>query len=210
MGLHPAAALLLLTGGILAARTETGLAAILLAEDSGGVAARQLAVWLLVLLPVVCAIAISSRLGLFAAPMAAAFIVLTGLVSGSAFILRLAGRLSGLDAERREMQESRFRLASLVESSDDAIVAETLDGTVTHWNSGAERLYGYSAEEMVGQSFFRIVPPDREGELRGLLEAIRQERTFHAIETVRLRKDGTSIPVSVVLSPIVDEAGRIV
>ncbi len=102
------------------------------------------------------------------------------------------------------------RLASIVEGSDDAIISKTLDGTVLSWNPAAERMFGYGAAEMIGRPLTTIFPPDRLDEERLLLSRISAgERVVH-FETVRLRRDGTPIDVSVTLSPIRDASGIIV
>jgi PAS domain S-box-containing protein len=100
-------------------------------------------------------------------------------------------------------------LSSIVNSSDDAIVGKTPDGTITSWNPSAARLYGYSAAEIIGQPMEILCPPDRVGEIRQILETIsRGERVVH-FETKRRRKDGTSFPASVTVSPIYDEQGML-
>lgn len=102
------------------------------------------------------------------------------------------------------------RLAAIVESSDDAIMSKDLDGVVTSWNAGAERVFGYSAAEMVGRPFARLIPPDRNQEEMEILARIgRGERVGHR-DTVRVRKDGTVIHVSVTVSPILDADGRVI
>ena len=112
--------------------------------------------------------------------------------------------------ERRAADETRARLVAIVESSNDAIVGKTLEAIVTSWNAGAERMFGYTAEEMIGQSISRLVPPDRPDEVRAILNAIgRGERTEH-YETERVRKDGQRIYVSLNISPIKDASGRII
>jgi PAS domain S-box-containing protein len=101
-------------------------------------------------------------------------------------------------------------LPAIVNSSDDAISGNTPDGMITSWNPAAERLYGYRAEEIIGQSMALLCPPSRVGESQEILDAIgRGERVGH-FDTERLRKDGTSFPVSVTVSPICNEAGRLV
>jgi PAS domain S-box-containing protein len=101
-------------------------------------------------------------------------------------------------------------LSAIVNSSDDAIVGKTVDGVITSWNPAAERIYGYRAEEIVGQPLAVLCPPDRVGEIREILDAIaRGERVVH-IETLRLRKDGTTFPVSVTISPIRDDHGVLI
>jgi PAS domain S-box-containing protein len=107
--------------------------------------------------------------------------------------------------------EERFRwLASIVESSDDAIIGKSLDGIITSWNKGAERLFGYMAEEVVGKPITILIPPDRYDEERTILERIKRGEAINHYETVRHRKDGSSIVISLAISPVKDAEGRIV
>ena len=94
-------------------------------------------------------------------------------------------------------------LAAIVESSDDAIIGKTLDGTISSWNPAAERMYGYSAVEAIGRSIMILLPSGRAGELSEILERIRTGERIEHFETVRVRKDGTQIDVSLTISPIV-------
>jgi PAS domain S-box-containing protein len=109
--------------------------------------------------------------------------------------------------ERKRADEARALLASIVESSDDAIIGGSLDGRIVSWNPGAERIYGYSAGEATGQLMSFLIPPDRADEVRQIVEAIRRGEGVENHETVRLRKDGTQIDVSLTISPIRDAAG---
>jgi PAS domain S-box-containing protein len=112
--------------------------------------------------------------------------------------------------ERRRAEESQRRLAAIVSSSDDAIIGKTLDGTITSWNAGAERIYGYPAAEVLGKPFSILVPPDHVAEVQdGARRLSRGERLDH-YETVRRRKDGTLIDVSVSYSPIKDDDGHLI
>lgn len=112
--------------------------------------------------------------------------------------------------KRRDESRSQSRLAAIIASSDDAIVAMTLDGIVTDWNRGAEAIFGYPAGEMIEKSIMRILPAGKESEEREILARIgRGERVEH-FETKRQRKDGRIIDVSVTVSPLADEEGRIV
>jgi PAS domain S-box-containing protein len=104
----------------------------------------------------------------------------------------------------------RARLASLVQSADDAIVAKALDGTVLDWNHGAERIYGYAAAEVVGRSILAIVPDDRRAEREALRARVLAGEIVVGFETVRARKDGTLIQIALTLSPIRDPGGNIV
>jgi len=111
---------------------------------------------------------------------------------------------------RREDDEERARLAAIVESSDDAIVGKDIDGIIMTWNRGAERLFGYTAREAVGQPVMMLIPPDRKDEEASILERIRRGQSIASFDTVRCRKDGTPVDVSLTLSPVRDGRGRIV
>lgn len=112
--------------------------------------------------------------------------------------------------ERKRAEKELVRLASIVEASDDAIIGTTLDGIIISWNSGAEKIYGYTAVEVKGQSSSILVPPERREELVQILERIKQGGRLEHYETVRLRKDGQKIDVAMTISPIQDAAGRII
>jgi PAS domain S-box-containing protein len=113
-------------------------------------------------------------------------------------------------SEFKRAQEAQSRLASIVESSDDAMISKDLDGIITCWNKAAERIFGYTAEEAIGQHITLIIPPDRVDEENNILARIRRgERTDH-FETVRKRKDGSLFDISVTISPVKDARGRII
>lgn len=109
---------------------------------------------------------------------------------------------------RRDDIESR--LAAIVASSDDAIVSKDLDGTILTWNRGAERMFGYTAQEAIGKSIRIIIPQDRQGEEDEVLARIREGLSVDHFETVRQRKDGSLIDISVTISPVRNAAGTIV
>jgi PAS domain S-box-containing protein len=102
------------------------------------------------------------------------------------------------------------RLAAIVESSDDAIVSKDLTGVITSWNQGAERLFGYTADEAVGRSILMIIPPDRAGEEQLVLERIGRGDRIEHFDTVRVHRDGTLVDVSVTVSPIRDGSGAVI
>jgi PAS domain S-box-containing protein len=113
-------------------------------------------------------------------------------------------------SERRRLDQSRARLGAVVESSDDAIIAITPEGRITDWNASAERLYGFSTAEALGNPISMIIPPDRRSESAEVLDRIRKGGTVPPFETVRLRKDGTRTDVSLAVSPVRDGEGRII
>jgi PAS domain S-box-containing protein len=112
--------------------------------------------------------------------------------------------------ERRKAQEKEHLLSAIVQSSADAIVAKDLDGVILSWNWGAERIYGYSAEEAVGKSISMLVTPDHPNELAEIMTRLRQGERIEHYTTERLRKDGQRISISLTVSPILNWAGNIV
>ena len=120
-------------------------------------------------------------------------------------------KLSGTAAlEDVEGVSSQAFLASIVECSDDAIYGKTLDGTILSWNRGAERIYGYSAAEMVGRPVSVLVPPNKPDEVPAILERVKRGERVSHFETTRVRKDGEVIDLSLNVSPIRDASGQII
>ena len=109
-----------------------------------------------------------------------------------------------------DSETARSHLAAIVESSDDAIISKRLDQTIVSWNAGAERLFGYSAREMIGQPIMTIIPPELQHEEVGILAKIKAGERIDHYETVRVTKDGRRVEVSITVSPVRDEQGRIV
>jgi PAS domain S-box-containing protein len=107
-------------------------------------------------------------------------------------------------------QDASTRLAAIVESSDDAIVSKNLDGVISSWNGSAERLFGYTAQEAVGKNILLIVPPDRRDEEATILARLRRGERIDHFETVRVRKDGKRLDISLTISPVKDASGRVV
>ena len=112
--------------------------------------------------------------------------------------------------DRKRAEEALRRAAAIIESTDDAVIGKTLGGVITTWNAGAERLYGWTAAEILGQSVARILPPDRQDEFQSLLQRIGAGGRVSRLETRRLRRDGSAFDVSLTLSPVRDDFGRIV
>jgi two-component system CheB/CheR fusion protein len=112
--------------------------------------------------------------------------------------------------ERKRAEETNRRLAAIIESSGDAIISKDLDELVTSWNKEAERLFGYSADEIIGKPITVLVPPDRHNEELGIIERLRQGERVLRYETVYVRKDGTALNVSLAVWPIKDETGNII
>jgi PAS domain S-box-containing protein len=134
----------------------------------------------------------------------------------SASPLKNGGKITGLVVgfhditKRREIEAALNLRAAIVDSSDDAIVSKNLDGIINTWNKGAEQMFGYSAEEAIGKHITLIIPADRRDEETTILENLRRGKRIDHFETVRVRKDGKRIEISLTISPIKDSMGRIV
>jgi PAS domain S-box-containing protein len=143
---------------------------------------------------------------------------------GSRIILRINidplydinGRLSGAISvfedvtDLKQAEQASRRLAAIVESSEDAIISKDLNGIITSWNQGAERLFGYTAEEVIGKPVTLLIPPERRDEEQGILQHIRRGEPIEHYETVRRGKDGSLLDISLTVSPIRDTKGNIV
>jgi PAS domain S-box-containing protein len=112
--------------------------------------------------------------------------------------------------ESRSRDRAAQHYAAIVESSDDAILSKDLNGVITSWNSSAQRLFGYTADEAVGRSVTILIPSDRQNEEPMILERVRRGERIEHYETVRQRKDGSFVDISITVSPIKDEKGEIV
>ena len=123
-------------------------------------------------------------------------------------VYRIAGIAEDI-TERKQAEETRLHLSSIVESSEDAIISSTPDGIIQSWNRGAERIFGYSAQEVIGRPISILIPPDRIEEAAAILKRINQGEHIDPYETVRIRKDGQRLDVSVTISPIKDHRDRI-
>jgi PAS domain S-box-containing protein len=112
--------------------------------------------------------------------------------------------------ERKRGEEAALRLAAIIESSDDAIVSKDLDGTIRSWNGGAQRIFGYLAEEVIGKPIAILIPPDRHNEETAILERLRRGERISSYETVRRHKDGSPVNVSFTVSPLKNTEGRVI
>jgi PAS domain S-box-containing protein len=112
--------------------------------------------------------------------------------------------------ERKQADEARALLAGIVDSSDDAIISKNLDGIITSWNVGAERMFGYAAAEAIGQAITIIVPGERQQEETDIIERLRQGQTIEQFETERVAKDGRRVPLSLMVSPVRNRQGVVI
>jgi PAS domain S-box-containing protein len=132
----------------------------------------------------------------------------TGLTIAA--VLAAAGILLLLMRRDQEAMRTKLLLASIVESSDDAVITKRFDGTIMSWNAAATRIFGYDAQEAIGRNIGMIVPPGRGDEETGIIDIVRNGEVLTNCETVRRRKDGTLVDVSITVSPLKDASGAII
>lgn len=125
-------------------------------------------------------------------------------------VVEVLARTMALAIERKQDEEAKARLAAIIESSDDAIISKDLNGIITTWNRGAERLFGYEAAEAIGRSVTMLIPPERLDEEPRILERIRRGDRIEHYETVRRRKNGTLIHISLTVSPMRNSQNQVI
>jgi PAS domain S-box-containing protein len=222
MALHTAGLFLLLGFGVFAARPDCGLAATFNAPGiAGRIARRLLPSAALLTIAIAWVRLLFQRHGYYGTGFGLA-IFASANVAMFAFLVFWAARSLGtsieqFDAASRDLARSNeaanrtnVRLASIIESSDDAIISKSLDGTITSWNPGAERIFGYSASEAVGQSMRMLLPPDSLTEEIDILRRIAAGQSVRHFEATRIRKDGAHILVSIAISPLRDSSGAVI
>ena len=133
-----------------------------------------------------------------------------GHVVGCVLVFRDVTERRRLERQAAEQAEAARKLAAIVDSSEDAIIGKTLDGIIQSWNSAAERVFGYAADEAVGRPITMLFPADRLDEEERIITRIRSGERVEHFDTVRLRKDGSAVPISLTISPIRDGEGRII
>ena len=136
-------------------------------------------------------------------------VILTGTKDAAGRTFQVHGANQDI-TERKETEMALMKLAAIVEFSEDAIIGKDLDGVITSWNQGAEKLFGYTSGEMMGTSIMRLIPADHQDEENQILEKVKHGGSVTSLETVRQAKDGRLIGVSVTASPIKDATGRII
>ncbi|MFA5143062.1 MAG: PAS domain S-box protein [Candidatus Omnitrophota bacterium] len=147
------------------------------------------------------------NLGIMAESLVDAVLVI--LLAYPALYIFIFRPMSDEVAKHQKAAKELRRLAAIVESSDDAIISKTLDGEIVTWNHGAEKVYGYTQAEAIGKPISIVVPPEKKDETTDILKKIARGEPFEYFETTRIRKDGTTIYVSLTISPIYDESGAI-
>lgn len=211
MAVHTAIACLVLSAGVLFARPAGGFVRTAVSDSPGGVMVRRLVPGMLIALPVLGWLRLlGEQAGLYGGETGVALMVIAFVACFAVFTLAAARLLNRAEERRRQIDLEHRRLAAIVESSDDAILSKSRDGIITTWNRGAERVYGYSAEEAVGRPITLLVPEPREGEEQEILSHILAGGRIDHYETQRRHKDGRILDVALTVSPVIDAVGDIV
>jgi PAS domain S-box-containing protein len=215
MSIYTALMLLLLATGVLARRTDTGIVFLLTDPGPAGHGLRRLlpAALIVPMLAGMLALYAERRLGL-GHEQGYALFTSSDVVLFAALIWANAVQVWRLAGERQRTQEALHEreelLQGIVGSTDDAVITKTLDGIITFWNAAAERLFGYSSSQAIGQSMKLIIPPERSAEETDILARIARGELVQHFETVRIRADGTAIDISATISPLKDGNGKII
>lgn len=211
MAIHTAVSFFALAVGLLLSKPERGLVKEILSRDIGGETARRLFP-LVIIVPIVLGWLRlkGEHFGLFAGEIGTTMFVVTIILIFSVIVLKDARLMNVTAAKRKQAENELLKLGSIVESSGDAIISKTLNGIIISWNSGAERVFGYTAEEIVGQHIFKLFPLELTGEEAQILEKITRGERIEHYETVRVRKDGKHIPVSLTVSPVKNAGGNVI
>ncbi len=192
----------------MAAVPEFGIVAALRRTDSGGALLRRLIVPIVVIPLVLGWLRIGGQnADLYDTAFGTS---LRTLIEMGLFVALLWWTSNSISQHEKAARAAQGRLAAIIESTEDAVVSKSLDGTIQSWNAGAERLFGYSAAEAVGQNILLVVPPERADEEAAILARLRRGERVDHFETVRVRKDGTQFHVSLTVSPLRDPAGNVV
>ncbi len=211
IALPTALALFLFSFGVIAARVEWGLGRLLASSRVSGAMARRLLPAAIVIPLVIAYFRTKGQAaGLYSEWTGVSIMTISATLLLTIVTVWTAFVIDRMDAQREQAQEAEGRLASIVTASYDGIFGESLDGIVTSWNPGAEAIYGYSAEEMVGHSLTVAIPVDRINEFHSMLHTVAQGSQIQHYETVRIRKNGQTFHVSLSVSPVKDETGRVV
>ena len=211
MAPHTAFAMLVLAVGLVCTMPDRGLMAAFVGPSPGAVIARRLFPLVVFALPALGLFRLAGeQAGLYDTHTGNALMILAFIVILSAGLIAATRLIDRTEQARLRTEVARRDLAAIVESSGDAIVSADLDGVITSWNRGAERLYGFKATEAIGRDRSILAPPSRASEAAALFARALAGEAVSDFETVRRRKDGREVDVSISLSPMRDASGRIV
>jgi PAS domain S-box-containing protein len=211
VALHTAPIFVLLGAAVLCSRPDRGLMSVLTSDRLGGLMARRL-LPIFVLLPLLVGwLRLHGQRARWYQPEFGSALFSGGYVVLLAILIWICALwLNRADAARRRAEDRDEEMAAIVNSSSDAIVGKTLDGTITSWNRGAEQIYGYKEEEVLGKNISVLVPPGQLDDIPRFMAEVRKGFSIERFETIRRRKDKVLIHVSLTISPVHDREGNVV
>jgi len=211
VGVHTAAGLFAASLAYFLARPDEGIVSVAASDTNSGLLLRTLFPAIIVVNILIGWLRLEGqRANLYDAPFGVALLVLVSIGCLTALTVLVARSMHRLESEHSRGEAARIRSAAIVESSDDAIIGTDSSGTVTDWNKGAERLFGYLASEAIGKNISFLAAADQLDQAQRIFEKVTSRDVVRHHETVRRRKDGTQVEISLTASPIVDAEGRIV
>jgi PAS domain S-box-containing protein len=209
VAVHTAAGMMAACMAYFLSQPDQGIVSIAASETNSGLLLRTVVPAIIVVPIVIGWLRLAGqRAGLYDTSFGVALQVIGSIVCLTALTLVVARSMNRLEREHSRAEQAQLRWTALIESTDDAIAALDMNGTITNWNKGAECLFGYSASEAIGQSILFLSPADAHDDAKRLLSKVWQGEAVKQHETVRRRKDGTSVDISLTVSPIVDSQGR--
>ncbi|HXW55019.1 MAG TPA: PAS domain S-box protein, partial [Candidatus Cybelea sp.] len=211
VAVHTAAGFLAACLAYFFAQPYQGIVSIAASETNSGLLLRTV-VPAIIVVPIVIGLlrVAGQKAGLYDTWFGVALQVLGSVVCLTALTLVVARSMNRMEWERSRAEQAQLRCTAIVESSEDAIAALDTNGIITHWNKGAERLFGYSASEAIGKNILFLSEAYGRDDAKGVLKKVWQGETVKQHETVRRRKDGSSVDIALTVSPMVDSQGRIV
>lgn len=211
MAIHTALLFAILSLDVFCANPARGIISIAISETAAGVVSRRLLPTIPLALFVLGWIRlIGQNMGLYDTHTGLAIMVVASMAVSTVAIALTVSALHAVDLRRERAEVIQQEMMALVASTDDTILTKGLDGVVRSWNPAAERLLGYRADEMVGRAINVLIPDDRQDEESTILEQVRRGERVSHFETIRRRKDGSLVDVSLTISPILDNAGTVV
>jgi PAS domain S-box-containing protein len=211
MSVHTGVCLLALSVGTFCSRTDAELMSLLVSDSVGGRLTRRLLVPVIVIPPVVSWLSFRAQhQGWFGTEAGVSLLTLSTIVTSGVLIWSAARLLHREDLARRRAEKAGQSYLAIVEASTDAIMGKTLDGIITNWNPGAERIFGYSAAEAVGKPMTMLFQPEHLEEERTILDRISRGERVEYVTAMRVKKGGERVAVSESIAPIRDLSGRVV
>ena len=211
MAIHTSVAFLVLSAGTLATRTDGGLVGLLLSDSAGGKFARRLLPFALFAPLILGWLRLQGQYaGWYGTEAGLTLFALANVLLFGALTWINAYLLHGTDTARQRVESIHRHLIGIIESSGDAIISTSLDGVITSWNPGAEKLLGFTAKEVVGQPLALLIPPDRLTEERRIGKLNPHDESIYNLDTIRIGKDGRRHEVSITISPLKDERGSLI